>query len=121
MREETGRAGRSVSLAVAFLMLAMPPAFGFDDARYHTADLDQLLAQRRPRSGVDLYPALALKVTRCIEVRSAKGKELQLFIQDEVASFLPKEAPLDSKEWSRYRAVDPQTFDLDGFGGGAAR
>jgi hypothetical protein len=24
-------------------------------------------------------------------------------------------------EWSRYRAVDPQTFDLDSFGGGAAK
>jgi hypothetical protein len=24
-------------------------------------------------------------------------------------------------EWSRYQAVDPQTFDLDSFGGGAAK
>jgi murein DD-endopeptidase MepM/ murein hydrolase activator NlpD len=109
----------------------MLPAFGFDYARYQAADLDQLLAQRRPRSGIDLYPALPLKltasiiaygepcptgllartmlaagipqdwingvkVTRCIKVRSAKGRELRLFMQDEVASFLPKEAPLGS-------------------------
>lgn len=37
-----------------------------------------------------------LKITRCIKVRSAKGKQVQLFIQDVVADFLPKEVPLGS-------------------------
>jgi len=37
-----------------------------------------------------------VKITRCIQVRSAKGKQLRLFIQDVVADFLPKEVPLGS-------------------------
>lgn len=34
--------------------------------------------------------------TLCIKVRSAKGKELQIFIQDVVSGFLPREVPLGS-------------------------
>jgi murein DD-endopeptidase MepM/ murein hydrolase activator NlpD len=35
-----------------------------------------------------------VKITRCIQVRSAKGQQVKLFIQDEVSNFLPKEVPL---------------------------
>ena len=35
-------------------------------------------------------------VTRCIKVRSAKNQLVQLFIQDRVSEFLPKEVPLGS-------------------------
>jgi hypothetical protein len=38
----------------------------------------------------------ALQVTGCIKVRSAQGKELRMFIQDVVSSFLPTEVPLGS-------------------------
>jgi hypothetical protein len=37
-----------------------------------------------------------VKITRCIQVRSAKGQQVRLFIQDEVSNFLPKEVPLGS-------------------------
>lgn len=118
-------------LAAAFMMAGTAHALAFDYARYQVADLDTLLAQSRPRSGADLYPALpfrlrvtlvsyaegcrtefvkrsmviadipkdqvdALAITRCIKVRSPKGTELRVFIQDEVAAFLPKEVPLGS-------------------------
>jgi hypothetical protein len=33
-------------------------------------------------------------VTRCIKVRSEKGKDLRTFVQDVVSDFLPKEVPL---------------------------
>jgi len=118
-----------VSLAVILFLVGILPAFAFDYARYEAADLDDLMAQRRPRAGVDLHPALphrlqvtlvsyaegcrtefvkrtmvmasiakdlvdGLKITKCINIRSAKGKQLRVFIQDEVAGFLPKEVPL---------------------------
>ena len=38
----------------------------------------------------------AVPVTRCIKLRTAKGKEVRLFIQDAVSDFLPKEIPLGS-------------------------
>jgi hypothetical protein len=37
-----------------------------------------------------------LQAAGCIKVRSAKGKELRMFIQDVVSSFLPREVPLGS-------------------------
>jgi peptidase M23-like protein len=103
------------------------PAYGFDYGRYEAADLDALLARKRPQSGLDLYAASALKltvtlasyaapcqtgllrksmtmagvsfpegtqITRCINVRSAKGKPLRMFIQDAVSDVLQKEVPL---------------------------
>lgn len=123
---------RSFILTVIVLSLTMLPAFGFNYDRYVATDLDALLAQARPGKGVDIYPALPLrltvtlvwygepcdtallrrsqlmagvsqqlidevKVTRCIQVRSAKGKVLRAFIQDEVSAFLPKEVPIGSK------------------------
>jgi hypothetical protein len=46
---------------------------------------------RVPEDAVDRF-----SVTRCITVRSAKGRSLQLFIQDQVAAYLPKEVPIGS-------------------------
>jgi hypothetical protein len=39
-----------------------------------------------PQPSVD-----AVAITQCIKLRSARGKEVRLFIQDKVAEFLPKE------------------------------
>ena len=110
-------------------VLLAAPALAFDYARYKTADLDDLLAQPRPKTGVDLNDAkpYRLEVTlvsyeetcavqsvaatmrmmgftpdqidgvqasRCIKVRSAKGAEVLVFIQDVVRAFLPREVPL---------------------------
>ena len=118
-------------LAALVVALGSPSAWGFDFSRYEATDLDALMTQPRPRSGVDIYPARplklkvkllsyaegcqtsllkktmitagipkdqvdALQVTGCIKVRSAKGRELRMFIQDVVSSFLPKEVPLGS-------------------------
>lgn len=104
---------------------------GFDYSRYRATDLDEVMEQRRPDAGVDIHPALPLKVTaaltsyaepcdagllkramiaaaipkaavdaapvsRCISVRTAKGRSLPVYIQDPVAAFLPKEVPLGS-------------------------
>jgi murein DD-endopeptidase MepM/ murein hydrolase activator NlpD len=120
---------RLAGVAAVVVLLGAPSAWGFDHARYEASDLDALLTQRRPQSGIDIYPARPLKlkvtllsygegcqtgllsktmltagipkdrvdtlqVTRCIKVRSGKGKDLRMFIQDEVSSFLPKEVPL---------------------------
>jgi hypothetical protein len=119
------------SIAALVVLLGSPAARGFDYTRYEAADLDGLMAQPRPRSGVDIYRTRPLKlkvtlvsyaegcltsllnksmitagvpkaqvdtlqVTSCIKVRSAKGKEIPMFIQDVVASFLPKEVPIGS-------------------------
>lgn len=112
--------------------LLAAPALAFDYARYKDADLDDVLAQPRPRTGMDLNGSkpYRLEVTllsyeetcavqsvpvtmrmlgytpeqidgvqasRCIKVRSAKGKEALLFIQDVVRAFLPREVPLGSR------------------------
>ncbi|GKQ49171.1 M23 family metallopeptidase [Bradyrhizobium sp. Ce-3] len=109
--------------------LVAVPALAFDYARYKDADLDDMLAQPRPKTGMDLGGAkpYRLEVTlvsyeetcavqlvpasmrmlgftqdqidgvqasRCIKVRSAKGKEALVYIQDVVRAFLPREVPL---------------------------
>lgn len=51
-----------------------------------------MVAEGIAKDGVD-----ALQVTGCIKVRSAKGEELPMFIQDVVSSFLPREVPLGSR------------------------
>jgi hypothetical protein len=124
-------AQKGLEIAALAVLLGSPPAWAFDYTRYEPTDFDALLAQPRPRSGVDIYRALPLKlkvtlvayaegcptallkksmitggapkaqvdallITSCIKVRSAQGKEHQMFIQDVVASFLPKEVPLDT-------------------------
>jgi hypothetical protein len=38
----------------------------------------------------------AVPITRCVNVRTAKNKVVPLFIQDQVAEFLPKEVPIGS-------------------------
>ncbi|WP_156908484.1 hypothetical protein [Bradyrhizobium murdochi] len=111
------------------MALLAPPALAFDFCRYQAADLDDVLAQRHPQTGLDLYRATPLRLefklvsyeetcavqsiplamrmlgfteeqidgvqaTRCIKVRSAKGKEARLFIQDVVRAHLPGEVPL---------------------------
>jgi hypothetical protein len=120
-----------LQIAALVILLGSPSVLAFDYTRYEPADLDALLAQSRPSSGIDIYrgrplklkvtlvsyaegcltsvlkksmikggaPKVqvdALQVTSCIKVRSAQGSEVRMFIQDVVASFLPKEVPLDS-------------------------
>jgi hypothetical protein len=112
--------------------LSVSESFGFDYGRYQAADLDDIIAQKRPATGADVFRALpyrmtvtlssyaepcnatflkrsmimvaipkaqvdATPITRCIKVRSAKGKVQSVFIQDKVAEFLPREVPLGSK------------------------
>jgi hypothetical protein len=113
---------RRLSVVAGLAAVLAAPALAFDYARYEEADLDDLLAQPRPRTGLDVNDAkpLRLKVmlvsydeacatgsimvamrvlgfpkeqvdglqaSRCIKVRSAKGKETLLFIQDVVRAF----------------------------------
>src|SRR6185437_11293835 len=120
-------ARRGLCVAVALAALAVP-ALAFDYARYQPADLDDILAQPRPKTGLDLNGAKALRIevtlvsyeercavdavpqtmrmmgfakemidaaqaSRCIKVRSAKGRETLLFVQDVVRAFLPREVP----------------------------
>jgi hypothetical protein len=122
---------RRVRLGIALVALVATPALAFDFARYQAADLDDILMQPRPKSGLDLNDAKPLRLevklvsygetcavqsippammmlgfakeqidgvqaTRCIKVRSAKGKEALLFIQDVVRAHLPGEVPLGS-------------------------
>jgi murein DD-endopeptidase MepM/ murein hydrolase activator NlpD len=133
----TPRVLRKLSLLAAFVLaigLAVPQAVRaeFNFARYKETDFDELLARRRPTSGLDIVPALPLKldvtlasyggpcevsalkrsmlmggmskddidasqISSCIRVRSAKGRELEVFIQDVVNGFLPNEVPIGSK------------------------
>src|SRR5215471_10605573 len=112
------------SLAIAVSLYASSVQ-GFDYSRYQAADLDKILEQPRPDSGVDLAGERlkiigtlsaygepcntfflkeamlmggipqstidAAAITQCIKLRSARGKDVRLFIQDKVAEFLPKE------------------------------
>jgi Peptidase family M23 len=120
---------RRLRLGIGLAALVATPAFAFDFARYQAADLDDILAQPRPQTGLDLNGAKPLRLevklvsygetcavqtippamtmlafskeqidsvqaTRCIKVRSARGKEALLFIQDVVRAHLPGEVPL---------------------------
>jgi hypothetical protein len=117
-------------LAAILLLLSAVQAWGFDYARYQASDLDELIAQKRPQTGMDIHPGRphrftatlvrygepcetgllkramivggspksmvdATAITRCIMVRSVKNTDVRLFIQDQVASHLPVEVPLD--------------------------
>lgn len=120
----------TVALLTAILtLLGAANAWAFDFDRYQAADLDALLEQKRPDTGVDVYPGRPLRltatltaygqrckvgflkktmtmmgvpretvdtlpVTQCLKIRSAKGRDVTVFIQDPVAAFLPKEVPL---------------------------
>jgi hypothetical protein len=48
-------------------------------------------------SGMPKQDADSLQATNCITVRSAKGQELKVFIQDVVYGFLPGEVPVGDK------------------------
>lgn len=120
-----------LSIIAVLAALLAAPVLAFDYTRYKPTDLDDLLAQPRPKSGVDLNQAKpywlevtltsyeetcavqaiestmrmqgftkeqidGVQASRCIKVRSAKGKETLLFIQDVVRAFLPREVPLGS-------------------------
>jgi len=119
------RTSKFAFLATGLILFSALKALGFDYASYRPADLDEVIEQRRPTSGIDIYPGLLLKITvaltsyaepcnvgvlkdsmivtglknwietvpitRCIKVRTAKGRVLPLFIQDKVADSLPKE------------------------------
>src|SRR4051812_6644975 len=50
------------NLAAILLLLGCGHAFGFDYARYQAADLDALLAEHRPRSGIDLHGVRPLRL-----------------------------------------------------------
>ncbi|MCC8959577.1 M23 family metallopeptidase [Bradyrhizobium sp. Pear77] len=130
-------AGLKSRIAAAIIVaglatLLTAPALAFDYARYKETDLDDVLAQPRPKTGFDLNGSKPLRlevtlvsyeetcaiqslestmrmqgftkeqidgtqVSRCIKVRSAKGKEAILYIQDVVRAFLPREVPLGSR------------------------
>ena len=120
------RAGKFACAVAALLLVSNAQALGFDFARYQAADLDAILAQRRPQSGVDLHRGEPLKLavtlvahgaacetgmlkramiasgipkaaidpvpmTRCINVRSAKGAVVSLFVQDPLVPSLQSE------------------------------
>jgi hypothetical protein len=120
---------RRLRFGMGLVVFVATSAFAFDYARYQAADLDDILAHRRPQSGLDLYAAKPFRLevklvsyeetcavqavptamtmlgfskeqidgvqaSRCIKVRSAKGKEAVLFIQDVVRAYLPREVPL---------------------------
>ena len=55
------------------------------------------LKQSMLMGGVSQESIDALQVMNCIKVRSAKGRELSVFIQDVVNGFLPGEVPVGSK------------------------
>jgi hypothetical protein len=48
-------------------------------------------------SGMSKQDADGLQATNCITIRSAKGRELKVFIQDVVYGFLPNEVPVGDK------------------------
>ncbi|WP_247322745.1 M23 family metallopeptidase [Bradyrhizobium sp. 21] len=90
--------------------LARPrPATGFDVYPRSPLKLDVTLASHGGpcasgalnrslvMSGMPKPDADALQVTNCITVRSAKGSELKVFIQDVVYGFLPNEVPVGDK------------------------
>src|SRR5262245_1283981 len=53
---------RGLRVAVGLVALAAAPALAFDFARYQPADLDDILAQPRPTTGLDLHRANALRL-----------------------------------------------------------
>jgi hypothetical protein len=64
---------------------------------YATSCQTTLLRKAMVAAGITQQQVDTLEVEGCIKVRSAKGKELLIFVQDVVSSFLPKEIPLGSR------------------------
>jgi hypothetical protein len=77
------------SVAALVVMVGFRPAFGFDFARYGATDLDVLMAQRRPSSGMDIYPARPLKL-RVALVNYGEGCESALLKKAMVAAGVAK-------------------------------
>ena len=76
--------------AVLVVLLGGSPALGFDFARYQAADLDALMTQRRPRSGIDLYAAQPLKL-RVVLVSYAERCDVGMLKKSLVVSGVVKE------------------------------
>jgi murein DD-endopeptidase MepM/ murein hydrolase activator NlpD len=53
---------RGLRVAVGLAALAVAPAFAFDYARYQVTDLDDVLTQPRPKTGLGLHRAEALRL-----------------------------------------------------------
>src|SRR5207245_2795694 len=52
---------RRLHLGAGLMALVATPAFAFDFARYQAADFDDILAQPRPQTGLDLNGAKPLR------------------------------------------------------------
>jgi hypothetical protein len=57
------RASTIAFLAAGLILLGIPKVSGFDYARYQPADLDEIIDQRRPASGIDIFPGVLLNLT----------------------------------------------------------
>jgi hypothetical protein len=77
------------SVAALVVLVGFRPAFGFDFTRYDATDLDVLMAQRRPSSGMDIYPARPLKL-RVALVNYGEGCESALLKKAMVAAGVVK-------------------------------
>ena len=71
-------------------LFVSPPAWGFDFARYETTDLDTLLTQPLPRSGVDIYPARPLKL-RVTLASYGEGCQTGLLKKTMITAGIPKD------------------------------
>lgn len=86
-RPETGadlHDARPLKLSAALVAYGQPCETGFLKR--------SMIASGIPAAAVD-----AATLTQCIRIRSAGNKVLRVFIQDQVAAFLPKEVPLGRK------------------------
>ncbi|CAL75731.1 hypothetical protein; putative signal peptide [Bradyrhizobium sp. ORS 278] len=89
-------------------LLALPrPANGVDIKAGAPLKLDVILVNadgpcatgflRRAMTMTGFDPTGAIGISNCITVRSAKGKQLKVFVQDIVYGFLPREVPVGGK------------------------
>jgi hypothetical protein len=56
-------ANKFAYFAAVIVLLGVPKVWGFDYPHYQAADLDEVVEQRRPKTGVDIRPVLPLKIT----------------------------------------------------------
>ena len=71
---------------------ALPLKLDVTLASYAEPCQTDLLIRVMKMVGLTIDPKV--KISRCIKVRSSKGAQLRVFIQDLVSDFLPKEVPL---------------------------
>jgi murein DD-endopeptidase MepM/ murein hydrolase activator NlpD len=76
--------------AALVVLLGSSSASAFDYARYQATDLDALMAEPRPRAGVDLYPARPLKlaVTLVSYPKACETRDLKKFM---ITAGIPKD------------------------------